>query len=101
MSGALVVAETVIGETQCLREHPAFAVVLGEEGLDALLAVATSILNLRFQVVKGDERQDGVTELGVLVSVNASCINFYPSTRSPHKHKAFWSMWRVGQVHRL
>ena len=39
-------AETVIGEAQGLGEHPAFAVVLGEEGFDAFLAVAASIVDL-------------------------------------------------------
>ena len=64
-------AETVVGEAQGIRKHPAFAVILGEERFDAPFPVAASRVDLRFQVVKGDERQDGVTELGVLVSVNS------------------------------
>ena len=52
--GALVMAEALVGEAQGLGEHPAFAVVLGEEGIDALLAVATGISNLRIEVARGD-----------------------------------------------
>ena len=48
VSGALVVAEAVVGEAQGIREHPAFTVVLGEEGFDALLAVAVGGFDLRF-----------------------------------------------------
>ena len=69
--GALVVAEAVIGEAEGFREQPAFAVVLGEEVFDALLAVAAGGLDLRFEVVEGDEGQDGVAELGVLVPIDA------------------------------
>ena len=71
VSGALVVAEAVVGEAHGLREHPAFAVVLGEEGFDALLAVATGGGDLRFEVVEGYEGQDGVAKLGVLVPIDA------------------------------
>ena len=70
VSGALVVAEAVVGEAQGLREHPAFAVVLGEEGFDALPAVAAGGFDLRFEVVEGDEGQDGVAELGVPVPID-------------------------------
>ena len=65
--GALVVTEAVVGEAQGLREHPAFAVVLGEEVFDALLAVTAGGFDLRFEVVEGDEGQDGVAEFGVFV----------------------------------
>ena len=69
--GALVVAEAVIGEAQGFREHPAFAVVLGEEVFDALLAVTAGGFDLRFEVVEGDEGQDGVAEFGVFVPIDA------------------------------
>ena len=71
LTGALVVAEAVVGEAQGLREHPALAVVLGEERLDALIAVAAGGLDAGFEIVEGDERQDGVAKLRIQVSVNA------------------------------
>ena len=63
--------EAVVGEAQGLGEHPAFAVVLGEEGFDALFAVATGILDLRLEVVEGDKGEDRVTKLRVPVLVDA------------------------------
>ena len=51
--GAVVVAEAIVGEAQSFREHPAFAVVLGEEGFDALVAVAGGN-DLVFEVLEGD-----------------------------------------------
>ena len=63
--------EAVIGETQGLGQHPAFAVVLGEEGLDAALAVASGRVDLRLDVVEGDESQDGVTQFRFLVAIDA------------------------------
>ena len=40
LAGAVVVAEAVVGQTQGLRQHPAFAVVLVEERLGTALAIA-------------------------------------------------------------
>ena len=67
--GAVVVAEAVIGETEGFGEQPAFAVVLGEEGFDALLTVSAGGFDLRFEVVDGYERKDRVTEFGRLVPI--------------------------------
>src|SRR5262245_20869525 len=64
-------AEAVVGKAQGLGKHPALAVVLCEESLDALVAVAAAGADLLFEVVKGDERQDRVAQLGVLVLVDA------------------------------
>jgi hypothetical protein len=47
---ALVVAEAVVGQPQGFRQHPALAVVLIEEGVDSLLAVAAAAANLLLQV---------------------------------------------------
>ena len=71
MLGALVVAEAIIGEAEALWKHPAFAVILGQEGVDAHLTVAAGGLDLRFEVAEGDEGQDGVAEFRVLVFVDA------------------------------
>ena len=69
--GALIVAEVVVRESQGLREHPAFALVLCEEGLDAVRPVAASSLNLRFEVVGRDERQDRLAKFWVFDSIDA------------------------------
>ena len=51
----------VVREPQRLGEHPAFAVVLGEEGIESEA----------LQLVKGDEGEDGVAQLRLLVLVDA------------------------------
>ena len=70
VSGAIVMAEAVVGEAQGLGEHPAFAVVLGEEGFDALFTVATSGLDLRLEVGKRNARENGVPQFGSLFSAD-------------------------------
>ena len=80
LTGALVVAEAVVGEAQGLWEQPTFAVVLGEERLDALIAVAGGGLDAGFEIVEGDERQDDVAEFRVFVL--GTVINTKSSTSS-------------------
>ena len=67
----LVVAETVVGQAQGFREHPAFTIVLVQEGFDALFPVAAAGADLLFEVVEGDEGQDGVAEFRVFVLIDA------------------------------
>ena len=67
---AIVVAEAVVGETQDLRKHPAFAVVLGKECFDAHFAILGSI-NVRLKVPKRNETQHSVANLGRQVSIYA------------------------------
>ena len=69
--GALVVAEAVVGKAQGFREHPALAVVLGEERLDGLVAVAAGARIFVFQVGEGYERQDRMAQLRDLVLIDA------------------------------
>ena len=78
---ALVVAEAVVGEPQGLGEQPALAVVLGEEGFDALLAVAVAGADLVFEIVEGEEGEYGVAEFGVFRDIAAS-----PKWESPKIH---------------
>ena len=52
--GTFVVAQTVVGEAQGLREHPAFAVVLRQESCDALLLVTADGFDFILQVVERD-----------------------------------------------
>ncbi|MBI4470498.1 MAG: hypothetical protein HY650_14370 [Acidobacteria bacterium] len=68
---SFVVVEAVVGESQSLRQYPALSVVQVEKRFDPLVAVATAIADLLFEVVEGDERQDRVTELGVFVLIDA------------------------------
>lgn len=56
----LVVTEAVVGETEGLREHPSLTVVLCQEGVHALF----------FEVVEGNEGEDGVAEFRVLVLID-------------------------------
>jgi len=67
---AHVVTEAVVGEAQGFGEHPALAVILSKEGVDALLPVAAAGADLVFEIVEGDEGQDGVTEFRVFVLVD-------------------------------
>jgi hypothetical protein len=69
--GAVVVAEVVVGQTQGLGEHPALAVVAGEEASDALLDVAAGVADVGLEVGESDLGQDGVAELRVGVLVDA------------------------------
>ena len=71
MLGAGVVAEAEVGQPESLREHPAFAVVLGAEVGDALLLVAAPVLNGDFEVGERGQGQDGVAQFRRLVFVNA------------------------------
>lgn len=68
--GAVVVAEAIVGKAQSFWGHPAFAVILGEEGFDALVAV-TGGDDLVFEVLKGDLGQDGVAKFGGFVAIDA------------------------------
>ena len=68
--GAFIVTEAIVCKAQGLWEHPALAVVLREERLDPLLPVAATGADLLFEVMEGDEGQDRVAQLGVLVLVN-------------------------------
>jgi len=65
--GAVVMAEAVVGEAEGLGEHSAFAAVVGEESLDAAVAVAAAGFDAAVEVVDGDEREAGVAQLGILV----------------------------------
>lgn len=69
--GAVVVTEAEVGQPQGLREHPAFAIVLGAEVGDALLRVAAPVLDGGLEVRKRGQRQDGVPQFRRLVFVNA------------------------------
>ena len=64
-------AEAVVGEAQGLREHPAFAVVLGEERLDAAFSIAVSRVDLYLEVVERDGSQNGAAQFRGLVPVYA------------------------------
>jgi len=64
------VAEAIVGKSQCFGQHPAFAVVLAEEGINALVAVTTAGADLRFKIVEGDECQDRMAKFWVLVLVD-------------------------------
>jgi len=57
----LVVTEAVVAETDGLRKHPSITVVLCQECVHALF----------FEVVEGDEGEDGVAEFWVLILVHA------------------------------
>ena len=52
VSSALIVAESVVGEAEGLRNQPTLAMVLVEEGFDALRTIASGDLYLRFEVVE-------------------------------------------------
>jgi len=68
LSGAVVVAEAVVGEAEGLGEEPAFAVVLAHEGLGAGFDVAGCGFDVALKVGEGDLSQDGVAKFGRLVS---------------------------------
>ncbi|MXW18667.1 MAG: hypothetical protein F4123_03570 [Gemmatimonadetes bacterium] len=71
VSGTVVAAETVVGKTKCLREIPALAAVCGEKNLNALASVATGGLNPGVEVPERDEREDGVAQFGIQLSIQA------------------------------
>ena len=66
----LVVTEAIVGEKQGFGEHPAFTVVLAEEGFDALLPVTAAGADLFFEVVEGNEGQDGVAEFRIFFLID-------------------------------
>ena len=70
MPRAVIIPEPVFGEAQRLRKEPAVAVVLTKEGVDASFNVTTRHSNTGLEVVKGDESQNSVSELGVSVSID-------------------------------
>lgn len=47
----VVVPQAIVGQTQLFGKHPAFAVILGKEGVKTFL----------LQIVEGDQRQNSVT----------------------------------------
>ena len=53
--GAVVVAEAVVGEAQGFGQHPAFAIVEVEEGVEAEV----------FEVVEGNQGKNSVAQFGV------------------------------------
>ena len=65
----IIVAQTVVGKAQGLREQPALASVLGEEFADPIITVAGRFVNLGFQVSKRNEREDGVAKFGIQLPV--------------------------------
>ena len=69
--GAVVVTEVVVGEAEGFGEVPAFAVVLGHEGLDAGFGVAAGGVGVALEIGEGDLGQDGVAEFGGLVLVDS------------------------------
>ena len=68
---AIVVAETEVGEAQSIGEEPAFVGVLGKEGFDAAIAITAAVPNFLLEVVEGDEREDSIAKLRILVLVDA------------------------------
>ncbi len=69
--GAFVVAEAVVGEAEGVWDEPAFAVVLGQPGGQALVAVAAAGLNVLLQVVECHKGENGLAEFRVFVFVHA------------------------------
>ncbi|MOA34473.1 hypothetical protein D3C78_1558480 [compost metagenome] len=54
-------SQAVVGQTQVLGNHPAFAVVLRQEGFQTFF----------LEVVEGHQRQDSMAQLGVFALVNS------------------------------
>ena len=71
MQGAFVVAEAVVRKPKRLGQHPALAVVLAEERLDAGVAVAAALADLLLEVAEGDQREHRMAQFGVLILVHA------------------------------
>ena len=70
--GAVVVAETVVGEAHGFGEHPPLTVVLSKKGFDARRAISSCILATPFKkVLKCHQAQDGVAKLRGQVSIYA------------------------------
>jgi|SRR5690606_17927257 len=67
----LVVTEAVIGETERLGQHPTLSIILLEEGADAGVSITSILADHLFKIVQGNERQDGLTVLGMNVFVDA------------------------------
>ena len=81
LAGPGVVAEAVVGEAQRFGEHPAFAVVGGEEGVESM----------RLQVGESDLRQHGVAQLRVALFVHApEAFGVKGSHEVLRVHSRFW-----------
>ena len=73
----VVVADTIVGQQQGVRQHPSLAVILIQERVYALLAVAAAA-NPLLEVRERHERQDGVAQLGLLVLIHAPEATWVP-----------------------
>jgi hypothetical protein len=71
LSGTFVMAKAEIREPQSRGEHPAVTVILGTERCNTPLPVATVGSNGVLEVLEGGQGQDGMTQLGVFVLVDA------------------------------